>query len=255
MTTPKAPAPAPPVCGNNLDPRVEEAAKSTAEYLHGEPWADMPEDTRAAFREHASGVSFASELVTDLAQMHLRSIASPLPQHPAAFGWQVTAGGVAALAARLLDGLMQVAPERAEVIAGWYGDLVDHGSAAMGVYSWIERRVAVPAGADIEAWVDEAQRLAVQAKVATEAVTQTKTTIQPRAIERELDPEAAQPSEDWDDCGACLEVSDMCRFHHGVYAGLALLREAAAETPGMTVRELLERLDSGAGLQTAGESA
>ncbi|MEU7435682.1 hypothetical protein AB0B07_33315 [Streptomyces sioyaensis] len=67
-----------------------------------------------------------------------------------------------------------------------------------------------------------------------------------RAIERELDPETAQPSEDWDDCGACLEVGDMCRFHHGVYAGLGLLREAAQETPGMTVRELLEQIESGA---------
>ncbi|BCK74076.1 hypothetical protein Srufu_080290 (plasmid) [Streptomyces libani subsp. rufus] len=55
MTTPKAPASVPPVCGNKHDdPRIEEVAKAMAEYLHGEPWADMPEDTRGAFREHAA---------------------------------------------------------------------------------------------------------------------------------------------------------------------------------------------------------
>ncbi|MFG2532776.1 hypothetical protein [Streptomyces sp. NPDC048516] len=121
----------------------------------------------------ASETSLASELVTDLAQMHLRSIASPLPQHPAAFGWQATAGGVAALAARLLDSLAQVDPAQADAIAGWYGDLVDHGSAQMGVYSWIKHSVAAPAGADIEQWMDEAQDLAVQAKAATESVAVT----------------------------------------------------------------------------------
>ncbi|MEW1678141.1 hypothetical protein AB0O47_33620 [Streptomyces noursei] len=113
--------------------------------------------------------SLATEVLTDLAQMHLRSVASPLPQHPAAFGWQVTAGGVAALAARLMDALIQTNPTKAEEIADWYGRLVDYGAAAAGVYSWVERRVAQPAGADIDEWVAAARDLAVQAKAATAA--------------------------------------------------------------------------------------
>ena len=117
--------------------------------------------------------SLAAELLTDLAQMHLRSVASPLPEHPAALGWQVTAGGVAALAARLMDGLMQADPAKAEAIAGWYDTLVDHGPASVGVYSWIQRRVADPAGTDIEEWVDEARKSAVQAKDATNALVRS----------------------------------------------------------------------------------
>jgi len=42
------------------DPRTEGAAKTMAEYLHGEPWADMPEGTRAAFREHVAVVLTAA---------------------------------------------------------------------------------------------------------------------------------------------------------------------------------------------------
>lgn len=64
-----------------------------------------------------------------------------------------------------------------------------------------------------------------------------------RAIDRELAPETTQPNEDWEDCDACFEVEDMCRFHRGVLAGHAALREAVEAMPDMTVRELLERIE------------
>ncbi|MER6844805.1 hypothetical protein [Streptomyces platensis] len=35
-------------------PLTEGTAQALGEYMHGEPWVDMPEDTRLAYREHAA---------------------------------------------------------------------------------------------------------------------------------------------------------------------------------------------------------
>ena len=56
-------------------------------------------------------------LCVDLAQLHLRAVASPLPKQPAAMGWQMTAASLSALASRLLDVVQRTAPGEAARIA------------------------------------------------------------------------------------------------------------------------------------------
>lgn len=105
--------------------------------------------------------SRATEMRTDLAKLHLRSVAAPMPQRQDAFRWQVIAGAAAAVAARLMDSLIQADPAEAEEIAGWYEALVGQEAGLTAVHSWIEQHVA---GADFEQWVAEAHQFAVQAK-------------------------------------------------------------------------------------------
>lgn len=52
---------------------------------------------------------------------------------------------------------------------------------------------------------------------------------------------------DWENCGACVEASDLpCRYHSGVEAGYQALHrpllDAMAQDPAVTVATVLQRL-------------
>ncbi|MEU6016904.1 hypothetical protein ABZ826_23500 [Streptomyces sp. NPDC047515] len=102
----------------------------------------------------------------DLAQLHVRSTASPLPKHPAAMGWQMTAGSLAALASRLLNVVQRTAPEEAARIAEWFAGPFGDGPDLEEHTDWIAEHVA--GSWDVtETWVQEARQLAMQAQQAT----------------------------------------------------------------------------------------
>ncbi|MFG2676988.1 hypothetical protein [Streptomyces sp. NPDC048445] len=105
-------------------------------------------------------------LRTDLAQLHLRASVSPLPKHPAAMGWQMTAGSLAALASRLLDVVQSTAPDKAAEIAAWFAGPFGDGPDLEEHHDWVTDHVA--GSWDVtEAWIQEARQLAVQAQQAT----------------------------------------------------------------------------------------
>ncbi|MGP3737973.1 hypothetical protein ACTWJ9_33220 (plasmid) [Streptomyces sp. GDS52] len=109
------------------------------------------------------------ELLTELAQLHIRTIVPPSPKHPSAFGWQAIAGCQAAGFARALHALMEVAPVKAAEITDWFQGPFEEGPDPEEHTDWIERTVA---GGDVgllEAWITEARRLAEEAKANTEA--------------------------------------------------------------------------------------
>ncbi|MFF9787122.1 hypothetical protein [Streptomyces nigrescens] len=108
-------------------------------------------------------------LRTDLAQMYLRATASPTPKHPAAFGWQMTAGSLAALSSRLLDVVHRTAPEAAAEIAEWFAGPFGDGPDLEEHAYWVGQRVAGDRGV-LQSWIDEARQLAVEAKAATDAL-------------------------------------------------------------------------------------
>lgn len=102
------------------------------------------------------------QLLVELAELHMRTHVSPLPTHPAAFGWQATAGSVSALAARALHALMQMAPEKAAEIAAWYEGPFGEGPVSTEHTRWTEKQVAGSRDV-VERWAAEAKSLAVQA--------------------------------------------------------------------------------------------
>jgi hypothetical protein len=105
-------------------------------------------------------------LLVDLGELHTRTHVSPLPTHPGAFGWQMTAGAMAALAARLLHNLHQVAPEQAQQIAYWFDGPFGEGPDAEEHTDWLERTVA--GSSEVMAqWVEEGRESAVGAQQAT----------------------------------------------------------------------------------------
>ncbi len=110
------------------------------------------------------------ELLADLGELHTRTLVSPLPQHPAAMGWQATAGSMAAGFARALHALNQVDPAKAQEITTWFqGPFEDEGPDPEEHTDWLERVVA---GGDLrlmEQWVQDGKRLAESSKAATEA--------------------------------------------------------------------------------------
>lgn len=109
-----------------------------------------------------------SELLTELAQLHVRTIVPPSPKHPSAFGWQAIAGCQAAGFARALHALMEVAPEKAAEITGWYQGPFEEGPDPEEHTDWIERTVAKDVDT-LDAWIAEARDLAVKSAEATEA--------------------------------------------------------------------------------------
>ncbi|MFD7980261.1 hypothetical protein [Streptomyces sp. NPDC059071] len=108
-----------------------------------------------------------AELLIDLAQLHCRTVAPPLPRHPAAAGWQMQTSALAGLAARLLHALAAVAPEQAADLAAWYDGPLGEGPDPMDVTDWIVDHVARPAGADFSTWTTEARELAARAATHT----------------------------------------------------------------------------------------
>ncbi|KAF0646569.1 MULTISPECIES: hypothetical protein [Streptomyces] len=102
-------------------------------------------------------------LLTDLARLHLRATASPLPADPAAMGWQMQTAAVTGLAARLLHALAAVDPQQAAALADWYAGPFGEGPHPASHLPWLHRHVARPAGASIDQWLDDAQQRAAQA--------------------------------------------------------------------------------------------
>lgn len=82
------------------------------------------------------------QLLVDLAELHMRTHASPLPKHPAAFGWQATTGSMAAGFARALHALMQVDPGKATAIAEWFDGPFGEGPDSMEHTDWTGRHIA-----------------------------------------------------------------------------------------------------------------
>jgi hypothetical protein len=109
-----------------------------------------------------------AQLLNDLGELHTRTLVSPLPKHPAAMGWQATAGALAAGFARGLHALNEIAPEKAAEVAEWYDGLFGEGPDPEEHRDWLERHVA--GSPDImQQWVEEGRRMAVEAKANTAA--------------------------------------------------------------------------------------
>lgn len=102
-------------------------------------------------------------LSIDLAQLHLRSIASPLPKHPGVMGWQMTAASLSALASRLLDVVQRTAPDEAAQIAEWYAGPFGDGPDLEEHHDWVTDNIS--GSWDLtEEWIQEARQLAAQAQ-------------------------------------------------------------------------------------------
>jgi len=116
------------------------------------------------------------QLLTDLGELHMRTLVSPLPKHPAAMGWQATAGSMAAGFARALHALNAVDPARAQEITIWFqGPFEDEGPDPEEHTDWLERHVAQ--GPELlEQWVENGRRMAAEAKTNTEAWEKEHTT-------------------------------------------------------------------------------
>jgi hypothetical protein len=108
------------------------------------------------------------QLLTELAQLHIRTIVPPSPKQPAAHGWQAIAGCQAAGFARALHALMEVAPEKAAEITDWYQGPFEEGPDPEEHTDWIERTVAKNVDV-LDEWITQARDLAVQSAKATAA--------------------------------------------------------------------------------------
>ncbi|MEU9014308.1 hypothetical protein AB0D12_31965 [Streptomyces sp. NPDC048479] len=113
------------------------------------------------------------QLLVDLAELHIRTLVSPLPKHPAAMGWQATAGAMAAGFARALHALNEAAPDKAGEITDWFQGPFGDGPDPEEHTDWTEQVIA-KSPAVLEQWVTEAQELARGAKEATEAREQAE---------------------------------------------------------------------------------
>lgn len=110
------------------------------------------------------------ELLADLGEFHTRTLVSPLPKHPAAMGWQATAGSMAAGFARALHALNEIDPARAQEITTWFqGPFEDEGPDPEEHTDWMTYEVAKGDLDLVEKWVQDGQRLARSSKEATEA--------------------------------------------------------------------------------------
>ncbi|MFE1451944.1 hypothetical protein [Streptomyces olivaceoviridis] len=116
------------------------------------------------------------QLLADLGEFHTRTLASPLPKHPAAMGWQATAGSMAAGFARALHALNQVAPARAQEITTWFQGPFEEGPDPEEHTDWLEREVAGSPEV-LHQWVEEGRRYAESSKAATEAWEKEQRTV------------------------------------------------------------------------------
>ena len=110
------------------------------------------------------------QMLTDLGEFHMRTLVSPLPKHPAAMGWQATAGSMAAGFARALHALNDVDPARAQDIVTWFqGPFEDEGPDPEEHTDWLEHVVAKGDLALVERWIQDGRRFAESSKAATDA--------------------------------------------------------------------------------------
>lgn len=109
-----------------------------------------------------------AQLLTDLGELHTRTLVSPLPKHPAAMGWQAVAGSMAAGFARALHALNEIDPEKAAELTDWFQGPFEDGPDPEEHTDWLERHVA--RGPELlEQWVEGGRRMAREAKTNTEA--------------------------------------------------------------------------------------
>ncbi|MGY0065168.1 hypothetical protein ACWY4P_53610 (plasmid) [Streptomyces sp. LZ34] len=109
----------------------------------------------------------AQQLLVELAELHMRTHASPLPKHPAALGWQATAGSMAAGFARALHALMEAAPEKATEVAEWFDGPLGEGPDSLEHTDWTERHIAKSPKV-LNQWSLDARYEAARALEATE---------------------------------------------------------------------------------------
>ena len=107
------------------------------------------------------------QLLTDLGEFHTRTLVSPYPKHPAAMGWQATAGSMAAGFARALHALNEVNPAKAAEITEWFQGPFEEGPDPEEHTDWLERQVAGSPEV-LQQWVDDGRRMALEAKANTE---------------------------------------------------------------------------------------
>lgn len=118
--------------------------------------------------ERVAATRAVRRLLLDLGEAHTRTCVSPLPKHPAAMGWQATAGSMAAGFARALHALNEVAPLEAAQIAEWFRGPFEEGPDPEEHTDWLEQHVAQ--GPELlEQWVEDGRRMAREAKTNTEA--------------------------------------------------------------------------------------
>ena len=159
----------------------------------------------------------AEQLLVELAELHMRTHASPLPKHPGAMGWQANTGVMAAGFARTLHALMQVAPEKAAEITEWFQGPFGEGPDPFEHTDWTGRHVAKSPKV-LDQWLAEARAEAVRAKEFTEAweKTERNRVIEPDATREEEQDDrrilraAPADSDDWDDAtwAAWARVAD-----------------------------------------------
>ncbi|WP_448333550.1 hypothetical protein [Streptomyces sp. DSM 41534] len=113
------------------------------------------------------------QLLVDLAELHMRTHASPLPKHPAALGWQATAGSMAAGFTRALHALMESAPGKAAEIAEWFDGPFGEGPDSMEHTDWTGRHIAKSPEV-LEQWSRDARYQAALALESTEAWEKTE---------------------------------------------------------------------------------
>lgn len=118
--------------------------------------------------EERPAVPTPEVLLVDLGELHTRTCVSPLPKHPAAMGWQATAGSMAAGFARALYALNEVAPEKAAEIAVWFQGPFEEGPDPEEHTDWLERHVA-GSPETVQRWVDEGREMAEESRANTEA--------------------------------------------------------------------------------------
>lgn len=99
----------------------------------------------------------AAEILEELARLHLRAVALPLPRNPATFGWQAIAGALAAFAAQLLHHVNAKDELAGTYFAEVYRGPLGAGPDPLAVGRWLDQAIARPAGADLEAWAADAQ--------------------------------------------------------------------------------------------------
>ncbi|MET7933457.1 hypothetical protein [Streptomyces sp. NPDC005322] len=107
------------------------------------------------------------QLLVDLAELHMRTHASPLPKH------QATTGSMAAGFARALHALMEVDPAEAAAIAEWFDGPFGEGPDSMEHTGWTGRHIAKSPEV-LEQWSLDARYEAARALEATEAWEKTE---------------------------------------------------------------------------------
>lgn len=109
------------------------------------------------------------QLLTDLGELHMRTLVSPMPKQPAAVGWQAVAGTMAAGFTRALHALNELDPAKAAEITDWYQGPFEEGPDPEEHTDWLERTVAKGDLNLMEKWVEDGRRLAKASKAAVDA--------------------------------------------------------------------------------------